>query len=241
MAKLRAVLFDLGGTLFTYDALPSARLAVAAEFARLLALGETERQRLAAALRGGIERSLAELLREAFYMHREVATRGFIYAAESLGRCLSQPDANRLADTAFDVMIRGSKLRPSTRETLGELRRRGLHLGAVSNSDEDQMKLMLELEGVGECFDSTLCSETARSCKPDAGIFLQALRQAGCGSEQAAFVGDTPDHDIGGARAVGMRTVLILESHDLPTRRATSSQRADYVIHELPELLDILS
>lgn len=241
MAKLRAVLFDLGGTVFTYERLEHAKLAIAREFAQVLALGQTELPRLPAALLDGGERSLAESLRETFYMHRELVARGFTYAAESLGRSLSQPDADRLAGTFFDLTIRDSKLRPGTRETLHELRRRGLHVGAVSNSDEDQMELMLALEGVGECFDATLCSETAHSCKPHADIFHQALRQAGCDAKQATFVGDTPDHDIAGAEAVGMRTVLIVEPHDIPTRSPTSSQRADYVIREFPELLDILS
>ncbi len=245
MAKLRAVLFDLGGTVFTYDGLASARLQVARDFAQLLAFGESEGARVLSALRAGTDRSLAELLPQTFYMHRELATRGLIYAAESLGKSLGQLDANRLFDTLMDLTMSSSKLRPGTKETLRELRRRGLHLGAVSNSDEDQMKAMLALQDVGQCFDSALCSETARSCKPHAGIFLQALRQAGCTAEQAVFVGDTPDHDLAGAEAVGMGTVLILETHDLPTRSATSSQRADYradyVIHEFPELLDILS
>jgi 4-nitrophenyl phosphatase len=44
--------------------------------------------------------------------------------------------------------------------------------------------------------------------KPEAPLFLMALRRLGLGPAQAAMVGDSISSDIAGARAVGMRTVL---------------------------------
>jgi len=38
-------------------------------------------------------------------------------------------------------------LRPGVRETLAELRARGLHLGMVSNIDDDQLSVLKDLPG----------------------------------------------------------------------------------------------
>ena len=45
--------------------------------------------------------------------------------------------------------------------------------------------------------------------KPDPAIFEPALELAGCGPEEALHVGDTPEEDVEGARAAGIRPLLI--------------------------------
>jgi FMN phosphatase YigB (HAD superfamily) len=40
-------------------------------------------------------------------------------------------------------------------------------------------------------------------------IFERALRLAGAGPEQAVHIGDSPEEDVAGARAAGIRAVLI--------------------------------
>lgn len=92
---------------------------------------------------------------------------------------------------------------------------------------------------MGDLFRSLLCSEEAQSCKPDSGIFQVALQRAGCAPDEAVFVGDTPQHDIAGAVAAGMRAVLIEETTDMPfDRSGRSAQLA--VIQELPELVNFI-
>ena len=45
--------------------------------------------------------------------------------------------------------------------------------------------------------------------KPDPAIFTPALEIAGCGPEEALHVGDTFEEDAAGARAAGIRSLLI--------------------------------
>ena len=45
--------------------------------------------------------------------------------------------------------------------------------------------------------------------KPDPSIFLAALQQLGVTADEAVMVGDTLEDDIEGARAVGIRAILI--------------------------------
>ena len=57
--------------------------------------------------------------------------------------------------------------------------------------------------------DAVVSSATAGAVKPDPRLFDAALEAAGCGPEEALHVGDSPEHDLAGARAAGVRAVLI--------------------------------
>jgi putative hydrolase of the HAD superfamily len=52
-------------------------------------------------------------------------------------------------------------------------------------------------------------SATVGARKPDPEIFRAALEAAGCGAGEALHVGDSGEEDIAGARAAGIRAVLI--------------------------------
>lgn len=97
---------------------------------------------------------------------------------------------------------------PDAAPALRELRSRGVALYCVSNWDIS-LEEVLDRCGLGELLDGTISSASAGARKPDPAIFAQALEQAGCGPEQALHVGDTPEEDLVGARAAGIRALLI--------------------------------
>jgi putative hydrolase of the HAD superfamily len=129
-------------------------------------------------------------------------------------------------------------LREGVIETLQALRDRGLHIGMVSNIDDDQLEHLLAVAAVRPYFDSLLSSEAAGACKPHRAIFEEALRRAGCAPQEALFVGDTIDQDIAGANAMGMRSVLIWHRDD--KEPALERARPTHVIRRIPELLELL-
>jgi len=130
-------------------------------------------------------------------------------------------------------------LRDGVRETLRELRLRGLHLGLVSNAHEAQLWPLVRNTGLESLFDSLLSSEAAGSCKPDQRLFEEALVRASCAPAEALFVGDLLPFDIAGANRAGMCSVLILDGMDamLPAGEA----RPDHIVREIPEVLTLLS
>jgi putative hydrolase of the HAD superfamily len=146
-------------------------------------------------------------------------------------------DSEALYEGQSDVGARFISLRPGVRETLAALRARGLHLGIVSNIDDDQFHAIWAQLGIAEHFHATTTSEEARSCKPDPGIYRVALAKApGVEARDVLFVGDSPRHDFAGAKPLGMRTAWILERHEeLP-----DALRPDHVIQEIPELLGVV-
>ena len=93
---------------------------------------------------------------------------------------------------------------------------------------------MLELSDV---FPIILISEEVGSWKPDPAIFYRALELGNASPAEAVFVGDSPDHDIAGARAAGLTTIWM----NRRGRPWAGGQPADYEIQVLRDLLTLLT
>jgi HAD superfamily hydrolase (TIGR01549 family) len=90
--------------------------------------------------------------------------------------------------------------------TLGRLRELGLKLGLVSNTsrDLDQFVRHFRID-----VDAWISSGTHGKVKPSPTIFRAALDLLEAEPERTAMVGDSPEDDVEGARAFGMRAFLI--------------------------------
>jgi ribulose-1,5-bisphosphate 5-phosphatase len=90
--------------------------------------------------------------------------------------------------------------------TLALLRRAGLRIGLVSNGarnlDDFVADHRLDV-------DAAVCSRGHGWTKPHPSIFEAVLEQLNARPEEAAMVGDSPEDDIEGARALGMRAFLL--------------------------------
>ena len=93
-----------------------------------------------------------------------------------------------------------------TLPALAELRRHGLRLALVSNGQRD-----LEEFARHHSLDVDACvgSLAHGRVKPHRSIFEAALAALGVEAAEAAMVGDSYDDDIAGARALGMRAILL--------------------------------
>jgi HAD superfamily hydrolase (TIGR01509 family) len=123
--------------------------------------------------------------------------------------------ADRMAEVAAELerLHRESHLwcrtAGGTREALERLRRNGLRLGVVSNSD-GRVEEALAAAGLRDCFEVVLDSALVGVEKPDPAIFRAALGALGVAPGEALYVGDLYDVDVVGARAVGMEAVLLV-------------------------------
>jgi len=233
----RAVLFDFGGTLYDYATLAPGDAESILALARWAGLA-AELPEIRRAQREAMRAVFRDYLPRRYYLHRDL----FRDAAAGTMRGLGvEPDAehlDRFRDLQWALHKRDFQLRPGVVDTLQALRERGLHVGMVSNIDEDQLAHLLEIAGVRPFFDSLLSSEAAGACKPHAAIFEEALRRAGCAPGDALFVGDTLAQDIAGANAMGMRSVLIWHRDD--KQPSYAEIRPTHVIRRIPELLELL-
>jgi HAD superfamily hydrolase (TIGR01549 family) len=89
---------------------------------------------------------------------------------------------------------------------LGELRARGLKLGLVSNGGREISDFVVHHRLEVDC---AIASRAHGWIKPHESIFRAALDLLDTAPADAAMVGDSPEDDIEGAAALGMRTVLI--------------------------------
>jgi HAD superfamily hydrolase (TIGR01662 family) len=89
---------------------------------------------------------------------------------------------------------------------LAELRGHGLKIGLVSNGARDLREFAAHH---GLDADVTVASRYHGKVKPDPTIFRKALAGLGVEPGEAAMVGDQLEDDIEGARALGMRAVLV--------------------------------
>jgi len=97
---------------------------------------------------------------------------------------------------------------PDARAVLGELRRRGLSVGVISNSDGTAEQSLRDA-GLLDAVDFVLDSHLVGVEKPDPRIFRLALGRAAVTPAEAAFVGDLYSIDVLGARRAGMIGILM--------------------------------
>ncbi len=89
---------------------------------------------------------------------------------------------------------------------LRDLRHGGLRLGLISNTSRD---LGVFVRHFSLDVDAWLASGSYGKVKPSPLIFRAALELVGCEPAAALMVGDSPRDDVAGARAVGMRALLL--------------------------------
>jgi HAD superfamily hydrolase (TIGR01549 family) len=94
---------------------------------------------------------------------------------------------------------------------LGELRSQGLKLGLVSNTGRnlDEFVAHHRLD-----VDAALGSGAFGRTKPHPTIFKAVLERLGTAPAEAAMVGDSPEDDVEGARAAGIRRAFLLDRED---------------------------
>lgn len=97
---------------------------------------------------------------------------------------------------------------PDVIDSMQRLRERGVRVGILSNASSDLLDLLAALDILPHC-DFTVVSAIEGTKKPDRRIFETALRRSGAEPDEAVHVGDMYVEDIVGARAVGVRPLLM--------------------------------
>lgn len=97
---------------------------------------------------------------------------------------------------------------PEVAGALADLRAAGLRIAVVSNWDCSLPGVLSEV-GLGGAVDTVVLSAEVGAAKPDPRIFAVALERLRRRAAEALFVGDSPETDVGGARAAGIRAVLL--------------------------------
>jgi putative hydrolase of the HAD superfamily len=113
-------------------------------------------------------------------------------------------------DVSVEEMMAAIRFRayPDAAPALAELRALGARLVCVSNWDYSLPDVLARV-GLEDDLDGVVTSAAVGARKPDPRLFEAALEVAGCAADAALHVGDTPTEDVEGARAAGIRALLI--------------------------------
>jgi putative hydrolase of the HAD superfamily len=123
---------------------------------------------------------------------------------------------------------------PDAAPALRELRSRGMAIVVVSNWDHSLHERLRET-GLAPLVDGAVASAELGRAKPDRAIFEHALGLVGAGPDGSLHAGDTPEEDVDGALAAGLRAVLV--ARDGPAA-APAGVPVIRTLAELPALCD---
>jgi HAD superfamily hydrolase (TIGR01549 family) len=128
----------------------------------------------------------------------------------------------------------GAQPLPGTLETIKELKRKGYRLGVVSSGTECRVVREISELRLESVFEVVVCNEQMTNKKPHPEGLETALQSLGCGAEESAYVGDSPEDIEMGKRArlftVGVRS-------DYPTSWKLESRAPDILLESFDELL----
>jgi putative hydrolase of the HAD superfamily len=113
-------------------------------------------------------------------------------------------------DELLAALLRALRFRPfpEVPRMLRQLRARGAALVVVSNWDVS-LHDVLERTGLRPLLDGVLTSAEVGEPKPGGAMFRAALELAGAAPGESLHAGDSVEHDVAGALAMGMHAVLV--------------------------------
>lgn len=208
MNPVKAVLLDVLGTLVELEA-PAPALR-----------GEIERR---IGIDVGEERAAAAFAAEiGYYLAHHLEGRDMDAVDDLRDRCAEEIRRTLALDeldhaTAREAMLAALRFRafPDALPLLRALREHGVRVVAASNWDAS-LPEALERTGLAPYLDGAVSSAVVGAAKPEPAVFRAALEHAGCAPDEAFHVGDSPQGDVDGARALGIPVALLDRQGSLP-------------------------
>lgn len=211
LATIRAVAFDVDGTLYRNGAMYRRSISVLLRHPRLFAAFHSVRLRQRADPPENLAETTAEFVAQRLGVTREAA-------AARLEAVIYGEWERRLEEIP---LVRG------TRRLLLHLGNRGIRRLVLSDYPVGPK---LRLIGLGDLIDFAISSETVGVLKPNRAPFDALSRAAGVPPEQILYIGNSEAYDIAGARGAGMRTARLRGR--IPVR-----SKADLVLFDFDELI----
>jgi HAD superfamily hydrolase (TIGR01509 family) len=184
MAEVRAVLFDVDGTLI--DSNDAHAAAWVRAFQESGVTVDAIQVRRSIGMGGDkLMPAVSGITEESAQGTKIAKRRGEIFQREFLPRLQPFRDAQRL---------------------VANVTARGLRAVAASSASEEDLIPLLDIAGARSLLDDWTSSDDADESKPAPDIIEAALRRAGVPAANAVMIGDTP-YDIVAARRAGVRVI----------------------------------
>lgn len=197
---IKAVIFDIDNTLYSYDDTHPAALAAVCEYGqRELGIPGEE---LAALLKQHNKTITAELGPQASIHNRMLR-----YLRIMEEKHLPLYYAYRMNRLYWDTLIAASQPSPGAADCMKALKAAGYTIGIGTDMTLDFQLEKLEHLQLLQYIDFVVSSEEAGAEKPSLKLFALCARKAGVQPEECLFIGDSLKKDVQGAAAAGMKSV----------------------------------
>jgi len=231
MAPLKAVFFDLGGTLMDDEGDRAAKVAALAAVNARYRIPRTGEETLRWFLKDLGPYYAGQP--EKWIPIRDHLRRNFIAYLREHGHAATDADSAWFERTYDALHVEMCRLYPDAIPAVVQVRATGLHVGLLTDVDEKFVRPILEAVRLAPLLDSLTTSEAVGVGKPNPRIFRAALEAAACAPRRAIVVGDSRTRDVAGAKAAGM---LALFLH----RAGERDPAADFHARTLTQAADII-
>ncbi|MGM8215328.1 HAD family hydrolase [Bacillaceae bacterium W0354] len=211
---IKAVIFDLDGTLLNRDA--SVQKFIENQYDRL-------------------HDCLGHIPKE-FYISRfmELDCRGYVWKDKVYQQMVNE---FKISEISWEKLLQDyitefhNSCIPFSNliSTLESLKGNSIRLGMITNGKGQFQMDNIRALGIENYFDTILVSEWEGMKKPNPEIFQNALRQVDVSPNESMYVGDHPKNDIQGAMNIGMLGVW---KKDLQW----DNVEADFIVEDLKEI-----
>jgi FMN phosphatase YigB (HAD superfamily) len=130
---------------------------------------------------------------------------------EQLRKILDLPSEKPL-ESIRDLVIDSHIIAPETIDIIKKIKNY-YKVGIISNNVYDWVIRVLDNYRIRDLFDAIVISSEIGARKPDARIFVAALKALSIKPEEAVFVSDELAEDLAGAKGLGMITVWLKNPH----------------------------
>ncbi len=211
---IKAVLFDLDGTLLNRDA--SVEQFINSQYERL-------------------HEYVGHIGKEEFTSRFiELDCRGYVWKDRVYQQMVAEYEIvgltwEQLLQDYVDYFQHHCVAFPNLYEMLQSLVDQSIPLGIISNGKGKFQMDNIKALGIEHYFETILISEPENIKKPDPRIFEKALQQLYVPANACLFVGDHPENDVKASRDVGMLGVWKKDAQ-------WDDVEADYVVEDLMEV-----
>lgn len=231
MSKYKHLFFDLDHTLWDFETNSQEAL-----------LDLYQRHNLESRLKAPVDQflnayyqindELWALYRKSLISKEELRHQRFHRAFHSFGP-LEEETILTFEKQYMELAPRKTGLMPGTLKVLSALKPK-FQLHIITNGFSEAQKIKLDESGLRPFFGGVFCSDAIGINKPEAGIFIEALRRVGAERKNALMIGDNLLADISGARNVGIDQVFY------NPKGVAHNDQVTFELRHLEELLPIL-
>ena len=129
------------------------------------------------------------------------------------------PHALNMYHAYWDTLIRQAQPSPGVGTFMQELKKRGIRIGIGTDMTAYVQYKKLSALGLYSYIDFIVTSEEAGAEKPDSHLFDICVEKAGFSANKCAFIGDSLKKDVEGSAKCGLKGIWYTQEKEPPEHR----------------------